>query len=82
MWFELEFEVQLFQYLLLRRFLFSSVDYFVLVVLVKNQMMVYVSLLLGCPWQVNVHESEQTLGGGEGQGSWCAAVHGAVKSWT
>ena len=48
MWFELEFEVQLFQYLLLRRFLFSSVDYFVLVVLVKNQMMVYVSLLLGC----------------------------------
>ena len=48
MWFELEFEVQLFQYLLLRRFLFPSVDYFVLVVLVKNQMTVYVSLLLGC----------------------------------
>ena len=48
MWFELEFEVQLFQYLLLRRFLFPSVDYFVLVVLVKNQMTVYVSLLLDC----------------------------------
>ena len=28
------------------------------------------------------HEFEQTPGDGEGQGSWCAAVHGVAESWT
>ena len=28
------------------------------------------------------HEVKQTLGDGEGQGSWHAAVHGVAKSWT
>ena len=27
-------------------------------------------------------EFEPHLKDGEGQGSWCAAVHGAAKSWT
>ena len=32
--------------------------------------------------QLNGHESEQTPGDGEGQGSWHATVHGVAKSWT
>ena len=32
--------------------------------------------------QLNRHEFEQTLGDGEGQGSWCAAVHGVAKRQT
>ena len=28
------------------------------------------------------HEFEQALGVGDGQGSWCAAVHGVLKSQT
>ena len=31
---------------------------------------------------VNGHEFEQTPGDSEEQGTWCAAVHGIVKSWT
>ena len=31
---------------------------------------------------LNGHEFEQALGDGEGQGSWCAAVHGVAKSQT
>ena len=31
---------------------------------------------------LNGHEFEQTPGDSEGQGSWCAAIHGIVKSWT
>ena len=31
---------------------------------------------------LNGHEFEQALGDDEGQGSWCAAVHGVAKSWT
>ena len=27
------------------------------------------------------HEFEQTLGNGEGQGAWHAAVYGVAKSW-
>ena len=30
----------------------------------------------------NGHELGQTPGDGEEQGSWHAAVHGVVKSWT
>ena len=36
----------------------------------------------GEPYGLKGHESEQTPGGREGQGSWRAAVHGAAKSWT
>ena len=32
--------------------------------------------------QLHEHEFEQVLGAGDGQGSWCAAVHEATKSWT
>ena len=32
--------------------------------------------------QLNGHECEQTLGDSEGQGSWCAAVHGVAKNQT
>ena len=32
--------------------------------------------------QLNGYESEQTPGDGEGQGAWCAVVHGIAKIWT
>ena len=32
--------------------------------------------------RLNGHEFEQTLGDGEGQEAWCAAVHGITKSRT
>ena len=38
--------------------------------------------MVGWDHWLNGHESEQTLGGSEGQGSLCAAVHGVAKSWT
>ena len=38
--------------------------------------------LIGCYHRFNVHEFEQTQGNSEGQGSWCAAVHGVSKSQT
>ena len=31
---------------------------------------------------INRHEFEQTPGETEGQGAWCAAVHGVARSWT
>ena len=31
--------------------------------------------------RLNGHEFEQTLGNGEGQGAWHAAVYGVAKSW-
>ena len=30
--------------------------------------------------QLNEHEFKQAPGDGEGQGAWCAAVHGVAKS--
>ena len=38
--------------------------------------------MVGCHHQLNGHESEQTPGDSEGQGSQPAAVHGVTKSWT
>ena len=38
--------------------------------------------MVGWYHQLNGHEFEQTLGAGERQGSWQAAVHGVAKSWT
>ena len=38
--------------------------------------------MVGWDHWLNGHESEQTLGGSEGQGSLCAAVNGVAKSWT
>ena len=38
--------------------------------------------IIGWHHQVNGHEFEQALGDGEGQETWCAAVHGVTKSWT
>ena len=38
--------------------------------------------MVGWHRQPNVHEFEQTLGVGDGQGSLCAAVHGVAKSQT
>ena len=38
--------------------------------------------MVGWHHQLNGHESEQTLGDGEGQGSLAAAVHGVAKSQT
>ena len=36
--------------------------------------------MVGWHHRVNGHELEQTLGDGEGQGTWHAAVHGVVES--
>ena len=38
--------------------------------------------MVGWHHQLDGHESEQTLGVGDGQGAWCAVVHGVTKSWT
>ena len=38
--------------------------------------------MVGWHHQLNGHEFEQTLGDGERQGTWCAAVHGVMNSWT
>ena len=38
--------------------------------------------MLGWHHQLNRQESEQTLGDGDGQGSWSAAVYGVIKSQT
>ena len=35
--------------------------------------------MFGWHHRFNGHESEQTLGDGEGQGTWCAAVHGVAE---
>ena len=32
--------------------------------------------------RLNGHEFGWTPGVGDGQGAWCAAVHGVAKSWT
>ena len=38
--------------------------------------------LVGWHDRINGHEFEQTLGDGEGQRAWFAAVHGVAKSQT
>ena len=38
--------------------------------------------MVGWHHSLNGHEFEQTRGGSEGQGSWCAAVHGVAESDT
>ena len=38
--------------------------------------------MVGWHHQLNGHEFEQTLGDGEGQEAWHAAVHGVAKSRT
>ena len=38
--------------------------------------------MFGWHHRLNGHEFEQTLGDGEGQGRWCAGVHGVAKSQT
>ena len=38
--------------------------------------------IVGWHHQLNGHEFEQALGDGKGQGSLCAAVHGAAKCQT
>ena len=38
--------------------------------------------MVGLYHRLNGREFEQTLGDGEGQETWCAAVHGAAKTWT
>ena len=38
--------------------------------------------MVGWHHRLNGHEFEQTLGDGEGQGAWCAAVHRVTKSRT
>ena len=38
--------------------------------------------MVGWHHRLNGHELEQTLGDGEGQGTWSAAVHGVPKSQT
>ena len=38
--------------------------------------------MVGWHHQVNGHEFGQTLGDGEGQGTWCATVHGVSESDT
>ena len=37
---------------------------------------------VGCHLRLHGHEFEHTLGVGEGQGPWCAAVHRIEKSHT
>ena len=38
--------------------------------------------MVGWHHQLNWHEFEQTPGVGDGQGNWCASVHGVTKSHT
>ena len=38
--------------------------------------------MVGWHHRLNGHEFEQALEDSEGQGSWCAAVHGVAKSRT
>ena len=38
--------------------------------------------MVGWHHRLKGHEFERTLGDGEGQGSWCAAIHRLAKSWT
>ena len=38
--------------------------------------------MVGCHQGLDGHEFEQALGVGDGQGSWCAGVHGVTKSQT
>ena len=38
--------------------------------------------MAGWHHRFNGCEFEQALGVGDGQGTWCAAVHGFTKSWT
>ena len=38
--------------------------------------------MVGRHHQLDGHEFEQALGVGDGQGGWCAAVHGVTKSQT
>ena len=38
--------------------------------------------IVGWYHQLNGHEFGQTVEDGDGQGKWCAAVHGVTKSWT
>ena len=38
--------------------------------------------MVGWHHKLNGHEFEQTLGDGEEQEAWCAAVHGVTKTWT
>ena len=38
--------------------------------------------MVGWHHWLNGHEFEQSLRDGEGQGSWCAAIHRLAKSWT
>ena len=38
--------------------------------------------MIGWHHRLDGHESEQTPGDGEGQGAWCAVVHGIAKIWT
>ena len=38
--------------------------------------------MVGWHHQFNGHEFEWTLGVGDGQGGWCAAVHVVTKNWT
>ena len=38
--------------------------------------------MVGWHHRCNGLEFEKTLGDGEGQGTWCATVHGVTKSWT
>ena len=38
--------------------------------------------MAGWHHRLDEREFEQTLGDGERQGTWCAAVHGVTNSWT
>ena len=38
--------------------------------------------IVGWHHQLDGHEFKQALGVGDGQGAWCAAVHGVTESWT
>ena len=38
--------------------------------------------MVGWHHRLDGYEFEQTLGVGDGQEAWCAAVHGVTKIWT
>ena len=49
---------------------------------IKKDKMAAEDEMVGLHHWLNEHKFKQTLGDSDGQGAWCAAVHGVAKSYT